>query len=351
MRIAIGFGWTTLVAAEMVAATHGLGQMVLNASNFLRTDIVIMGIVVIGAVAYLFDLLMRYVERARGAVEGQGLTPLRPPGRRSGAVPPERLSSGSDVRIIAAGRPGATLAPAMITATRTFQRLVEAMRATAPAVAGGVRVSLRRRLAAARAVRRVHAATLAPMLVGPEARGSATPPAKAGHRHLAAADRRHRRRPARGRHRAVELARDGSVAALVKGSLAATRPAGAGRAPNPACAANGGCRTRISSIFPARPQRRAASPTRSSTSRPNLAAKKDIVRTRSTSRPALGIAAPKVALLAAIDCGEPRASRRPPTPRRWRRWRSEGAFGGAVVDGPLTADSALSSKPRAGERP
>jgi taurine transport system permease protein len=62
MRIAIGFGWTTLVAAEMVAATHGLGQMVLNASNFLRTDIVIMGIVVIGAIAYLFDLLMRYVE-------------------------------------------------------------------------------------------------------------------------------------------------------------------------------------------------------------------------------------------------------------------------------------------------
>ena len=64
MRIAIGFGWTTLVAAEMVAATTGLGQMVLNASNFLRTDVVIMGIIVIGGVAYLFDLLMRYVERA-----------------------------------------------------------------------------------------------------------------------------------------------------------------------------------------------------------------------------------------------------------------------------------------------
>ncbi len=62
MRIAIGFGWTTLVAAEMVAASVGLGQMVLNASNFLRTDIVIMGIIVIGVVAYLFDLLMRWVE-------------------------------------------------------------------------------------------------------------------------------------------------------------------------------------------------------------------------------------------------------------------------------------------------
>ncbi len=63
MRIAIGFGWTTLVAAEMVAASVGLGQMVLNASNFLRTDIVIMGIIVIGAMAYLFDLLMRLIEK------------------------------------------------------------------------------------------------------------------------------------------------------------------------------------------------------------------------------------------------------------------------------------------------
>ena len=63
MRIGIGFGWTTLVAAEMVAATAGLGYMVLNAAEFLVTDVVIMGIVVIGVLAYLFDLLMRRVER------------------------------------------------------------------------------------------------------------------------------------------------------------------------------------------------------------------------------------------------------------------------------------------------
>jgi taurine transport system permease protein len=62
MRVSIGFGWSTLVAAEMVAANVGLGQMVLNASNFLRTDIVVMGIIVIGVVAYMFDLLMRRVE-------------------------------------------------------------------------------------------------------------------------------------------------------------------------------------------------------------------------------------------------------------------------------------------------
>ena len=72
MRIAIGFGWTTLVAAEMVAATAGLGQMVLNASNFLRTDVVIMGIFVIGVVAYAFDLLMRAIERAVVPWKGRG---------------------------------------------------------------------------------------------------------------------------------------------------------------------------------------------------------------------------------------------------------------------------------------
>jgi len=62
MRIAVGFGWTTLVAAEMVAAERGIGFMVLNASEFLVTDVVIAGILVIGVIAYCFDMLMRYLE-------------------------------------------------------------------------------------------------------------------------------------------------------------------------------------------------------------------------------------------------------------------------------------------------
>ena len=72
MRIAVGFGWTTLVAAEMVAASSGLGQMVLNASNFLRTDIVLMGILVIGGVAWAIDLLMRLAERRLVPWRGRG---------------------------------------------------------------------------------------------------------------------------------------------------------------------------------------------------------------------------------------------------------------------------------------
>jgi taurine transport system permease protein len=63
LRIGMGVGWTTLVAAEMVAADAGLGKMVFNASNFLRTDVVILGILTIGMVAYAFELLMRWIER------------------------------------------------------------------------------------------------------------------------------------------------------------------------------------------------------------------------------------------------------------------------------------------------
>ena len=63
LRIGMGVGWTTLVAAEMVAAQAGLGQLVLNASNFLRTDVVVMGILLIGLFATLFEVGLRQLER------------------------------------------------------------------------------------------------------------------------------------------------------------------------------------------------------------------------------------------------------------------------------------------------
>lgn len=63
MRVSMGVCWATLVAAEMVAATAGLGWMVLNAARYLRTDIVIMGVIVMGIVGYGFDMIMRLLER------------------------------------------------------------------------------------------------------------------------------------------------------------------------------------------------------------------------------------------------------------------------------------------------
>lgn len=63
VRIGLGTGWSTLVAAELVAATRGLGFMVQSAANFLVTDVVVLGILVIGAVAVGLELLIRALQR------------------------------------------------------------------------------------------------------------------------------------------------------------------------------------------------------------------------------------------------------------------------------------------------
>jgi taurine transport system permease protein len=56
VRMAVGIGWTTLIAAEMIAANSGLGWMVINASSYLRTDVVMIGILLLGVTGYLLDL-------------------------------------------------------------------------------------------------------------------------------------------------------------------------------------------------------------------------------------------------------------------------------------------------------
>lgn len=63
MRVSIGFTYTTLVAAEMVAATSGIGWMVLDASKFLRSDIIFMGIIVMGLTGVALDRIIREAER------------------------------------------------------------------------------------------------------------------------------------------------------------------------------------------------------------------------------------------------------------------------------------------------
>ena len=63
IRIALGAGWTTLVAAELVAATSGIGFMIQSAAQFLVTDIVIAGIIVIALIAILLEYAARLIER------------------------------------------------------------------------------------------------------------------------------------------------------------------------------------------------------------------------------------------------------------------------------------------------
>ena len=61
-RVSMGVCWGTVVAAELVAAQKGAGMMIINASKFQMTDLVIMGIVLIGVIGYAIDILMRISE-------------------------------------------------------------------------------------------------------------------------------------------------------------------------------------------------------------------------------------------------------------------------------------------------
>ncbi|EKN5939812.1 taurine ABC transporter permease TauC [Yersinia enterocolitica] len=63
IRIGLGVGWSTLVAAELIAATRGLGFMVQSAGEFLATDVVIAGISVIAIIAFGMELSLRAIQR------------------------------------------------------------------------------------------------------------------------------------------------------------------------------------------------------------------------------------------------------------------------------------------------
>ena len=62
VRIAFGIGWGTLVAAELIASTRGIGFMIMSASQFLATDVVFVGIGIIAACAFAFSAAVRILE-------------------------------------------------------------------------------------------------------------------------------------------------------------------------------------------------------------------------------------------------------------------------------------------------
>lgn len=63
LRTAVGVAYSTLVAAEMVAAISGIGWMVLDASKFLRNDVIYVGIIIMGVIAIIMDSCIRRLLR------------------------------------------------------------------------------------------------------------------------------------------------------------------------------------------------------------------------------------------------------------------------------------------------
>lgn len=64
LRIALSNSWATLVAAEMVAASSGLGYMINMSRNFGRIDVVLVGMICIGALGAMLTWLFGKIEAA-----------------------------------------------------------------------------------------------------------------------------------------------------------------------------------------------------------------------------------------------------------------------------------------------
>lgn len=63
LRVTMGWAWTYLVVAELVAANSGLGYSILKAQRFLQTDKIFAGIIVIGLIGLVTDQTFRWLHR------------------------------------------------------------------------------------------------------------------------------------------------------------------------------------------------------------------------------------------------------------------------------------------------
>ena len=63
LRVAIGVAWMVVVAAEMIAVRSGLGFLIVDARNGLRMDLVVCGMITIGAIGILLDAIFSRLAR------------------------------------------------------------------------------------------------------------------------------------------------------------------------------------------------------------------------------------------------------------------------------------------------
>lgn len=63
VRLTLGWAWTYLVVAELVAASSGLGYRIMEAQRYFRTDTIIVGILVIGVLGFIMDFAFKLAYR------------------------------------------------------------------------------------------------------------------------------------------------------------------------------------------------------------------------------------------------------------------------------------------------
>jgi len=63
LRYALGFMWLTLIVAETISATSGIGYMTMNAREFFLTDVVLLGIIIYALLGKVADTATRLIEK------------------------------------------------------------------------------------------------------------------------------------------------------------------------------------------------------------------------------------------------------------------------------------------------
>jgi sulfonate transport system permease protein len=63
LRYALGFMWLTLIVAETISASAGIGYLTMNAREFLQTDVVVLGILIYALLGKLADMATAILER------------------------------------------------------------------------------------------------------------------------------------------------------------------------------------------------------------------------------------------------------------------------------------------------
>ncbi len=63
LRITLGWAWTYLIVAELVAADNGLGIMIMESQRGLRTDKIFVGLITIGLLGFISDFIFKFLHR------------------------------------------------------------------------------------------------------------------------------------------------------------------------------------------------------------------------------------------------------------------------------------------------
>jgi NitT/TauT family transport system permease protein len=71
LRVGAGLGWQSLIGAELIVASAGVGYMIVQGQSAVSTPTVMAGMLAIGAVGLLLDVALRHVEAA--VRRGRGL--------------------------------------------------------------------------------------------------------------------------------------------------------------------------------------------------------------------------------------------------------------------------------------